>query len=410
MEVSHLPGEDGLPPAALAGVPEALSLADACDALFAAVAPYTGAVAAALAETEPPRVLAVWRCEPAQVRRLLTGTPAGAGPHPEPDLSVAAEPGTPAPLAEYAFDLADTGRAEAVRRVTLRPADGRTLLLMLFFPLDRVPDASQATQAGALAALATLLLERDFFADEARRAREARDHFLVAINHELRTPATAVMIEAGLLQSGLLGPLTPRLQGSLTRIETQLGELVRVVQRVLDLARLETAVEPPREDLLDPRDTVVTLARHVEPAATRKGVNLSLYFPRGLSLIQTDAERFRRILLCLLANAIKYTESGRVQVRVERGARAVAEGRREPLLMVRVVDTGRGIPAAELERIFEPFAQVEEGARTDSESRGVGLGLALARRLARSLGGEIEVQSTRGKGTTATLSLPYRAG
>jgi signal transduction histidine kinase len=387
--------------ATLVDAPEALTLEDACAALFASLAPYAGAVAAAFVQCEPAQVLAVWNCEPGDVRRVLSGPCLAGRPETLSELVL--------PLAADHFAAAHGQAADGVRAIPMRPADGRSILLLLFYSQDVVPDAVQLAHGSSMAALGTVLLEREFYAEEARRAREARDHFLVAIHHELRTPATAVMLEAGLLHSGLLGSLPPRLQNSLSRLESQIGELVRVVQRVLDLAKLETSIEPARDDLVDPRETVVALARHVEPAAERKSVTLSLFFPRALPIIQTDAERFRRVLLYLLANAIKYTERGKIQVRVERMTRKLTEHRREPLLVVRVVDTGRGIPREELERIFQPFAQVEEGARTDSFTRGVGLGLPLARKLARSLGGDVEVESEPGQGTTATFSVPYRA-
>jgi signal transduction histidine kinase len=123
--------------------------------------------------------------------------------------------------------------------------------------------------------------------------------------------------------------------------------------------------------------------------------------------VQTDEERFRRVLVYLLANAVKYSGPGRVQIRVER-AESSPGGAEDPTLLFRVVDSGPGIPPAELERVFEPFAQVEEGARTDSRNRGVGLGLSLARKLARSLGGDVSVESVVGSGTVATFVLPTR--
>jgi signal transduction histidine kinase len=378
----------------------AASLEEGLAALLARLCPTTGALAAAAVEWEEPRIHGCWRCSEEEVARavgtivLQASGEDGAMPHRQLPLD--------------RFRTSDGSRAASALIVPMgQRCGGRVWLLLIYATPERIAEEERERVAG-IGALGTLLCERECFAEETRRARHARDHFLVAIHHELRTPATALMLESGLLQSGLLGALPPRLQHSLTRLDGQVNELVRVIRRVLDLASLETSVDPPRDDLVDPRETITALARHIEPAAERKGIVLSLFFPRTLPVVQTDAERFRRVLLYLLGNALKYTEKGRVQVRVERSARTLGPSRREPLLLVRVADTGCGIPADELERIFEPFAQVDEGARTDSSARGVGLGLPLARKLARSLGGDVLVESAPGQGTMATFLVPYR--
>jgi signal transduction histidine kinase len=385
----------------LAAAASAATLDAALAATITAALPDAEIQAAAVGECNPPHVHAVVNCGLAEAAAILAREEVAAA-------STAGE-GSAVHL-----DLADLGGfpplgagAEHLVALPLHSSHLRRGFLLIFHrgPLS----AGQRERTVALAALVSLLLEREFHAQEAHRAREARTHFLVAIHHELRTPATALMLEGGLLQSGLLGPLPPRLESSLNRMEAHVGELIRVVQRVLDLAQWETTTDSPAEDLLDVRKAVVALARQVEPTAERRGIKLSLFFPRLLPLLQTDSDRFRRILLFLLGNALKYTDQGFVQVRVERGLRSSGSNRREPQLVVRITDSGRGIPKEELERIFEPFAQVEEGARTDSQNRGLGLGLPLARKLARSLGGDIVVESSCGAGTTATLFIPYRS-
>jgi signal transduction histidine kinase len=280
--------------------------------------------------------------------------------------------------------------------------------LLLFYRSDLVPTAEQARYITAFAGLGALVLEHDQLFEEARRALQARDHFLTAINHELRTPATALMLNAGLIHSGLMGQLPQPLQKRVQALESDVAELVRVIANVLDLGKLESGSTPASADLVNPRELVLELLRRVEPSANRKALSLSVFVPRALPLMQTDRERVSRILLHLFANAIKYTEQGGIQVRVERSTAAAGTAKREAFLFVRVTDTGRGIPPEEMERIFEPFAQVEEGARTDSQQRGIGLGLPLARKLARSLGGDVLVDSPVGRGTVATLQLPYR--
>jgi signal transduction histidine kinase len=253
----------------------------------------------------------------------------------------------------------------------------------------------------ALVVAASRILDCDAMEVGLATGTTQREHFLVALQHELRTPATALMLEAGLLQSGLLGNLPPRVHSTIERLERQVGDFLRVVQRVLDLAQVENLADG-RADLVDVRRAIVAIARNAEPEAARKGVAFSLFFPRTIPAIQTDEDRFRRVVNHLLANAVKYSGAGRVQIRVEREAGSAGV----PEILVRIADCGPGIPSDELERVFEPFAQVEEGARTDSRHRGIGLGLSIARRLARSIGGEVTVESVVGTGTTATFSLP----
>ena len=105
---------------------------------------------------------------------------------------------------------------------------------------------------------------------------------------------------------------------------------------------------------------------------------------------------------------MRFTASGEIRVRLDRLTRW--QGCRAGALQIVVQDTGCGIPAEQLERVFEPFAQVQEGARNVESGRGTGLGLTVARRLARSLGGEIRLESAAGRGTAATVLIPYSRG
>lgn len=293
-------------------------------------------------------------------------------------------------------------------RLLLIPLHVRALAvgaLLLALPEEGGPAGQQWEAARAYAGVAALVLEHDRTFEEARKARQARDHFLTALNHEIRTPALALVLNADILRA--YGEVPPRIEKVLSSTQTAIDSIVQVLEGVLQLGEKEVADLSARGDVIHPREAVLQLLRRVEPAADRKKLPISYHAPRDLPPLQTDAARFSRILIHLLTNAIKYTSEGRIEVRLERAARRVGPGAREPFLMVRVADTGRGIPREELERILEPFTQVEENARTDSLSRGVGLGLALARRLARSLGGELRLESEPGRGTVGSLFIPY---
>lgn len=403
-------GANELDPASwVRAVESATTTPDAAEALrgiLAEAVPASGAAAGAVVEMQTPRFRAAWGCDPAELASLLRADGGFAAALARASSStrgpvLLAEPDLPA-------DRILDGRV----RLLLAPLRARDAVIggmLLFYRGEEEPSAAQWRTVGAFAGLAALVLDSDTLCEEARRARQARDHFLTAIHHELRTPAAAFMLHAGLLQTGSLGPVPPRLKKTVETLETEVASLVRVVSSVLNLAQLEADSAPEHTDVVNPRELVLELLRRVEPTAERKGLPLTVFLPRSLPVLQTDAERLRRILLHLFANAIKFTQQGGIEVRVERSTRSTGSRKREPMLIVRVTDSGDGIPAADLERIFEPFAQVGEGARSDSENRGVGLGLTLARKLARSLGGEVLVESTPGEGTVATLLLPYRS-
>jgi signal transduction histidine kinase len=304
------------------------------------------------------------------------------------------------------LDDAD-GPARHLMLVPLRVRELCTGALLLTFAGGPPPPEAAQEAAAAFASFIALLLENGRLQDESRQALQSREHFLTALNHELRTPANVLLLNADLLSSGTFGELPPRMAQALQEAEANVRMMVAVLRRVLDLGQLGDQAAPERSEVLHPREAIAGLLRRMEPAAKRKNLSLSLYVPRNLAPIQTDPDRFERIIIQLVSNAVKYTSAGGIDVRIERGRRSVGPHRHEPVLIVRVSDTGRGIPQEEIERVFEPFAQVEEGARSDTGRRGVGLGLPLARQLARSLRGEITIESVPGHGTTASLILPY---
>jgi signal transduction histidine kinase len=371
---------------------------EALTGILAEAVPALGSQGAAVLEQPGLACRAAWGVDPATLPPLPRPAPSGedraAG---EYILLDRPERGTPWPSGADHI---------AVLPLRLRGVDLGSLAL-LFGPGD-LPSKPVLEVATGFAALAALVLEADRLYEEAREARQARDHFLTALNHELRTPATAFILTADLLRGEPKGVLPDRLDRLLRDADAHVQQLIGVLRRVLDLGKLGSQANPESVDLLQPRDLVAELMRRAEPTARRKNLTLSLYLPRTLPPLQSDGSRLSRIILHLLGNAIKYTAQGGVEVRLERGMQPLSRPRPEPVLVVRVKDTGRGIPPGELERIFEPFAQVDEGARSDSVERGQGLGLPLARRLARSLGGDVQVESVLDGGTTATLVIPYR--
>ena len=230
---------------------------------------------------------------------------------------------------------------------------------------------------------------------EAEAANEAKMQFLRAMSHELRTPLSAIQGYAHLLRDGMVGDISTGQQVHLDRIIASSRHLTDVVDEILTYARLEAGTEVLR---VEPGVSVDDLARDaaamVEPVAAGKGLEFQVDAASGAQLT-TDGPRVRQVLVNLLSNAAKFTYRGRVALTVE------AE---DDEVRFVVQDTGVGIAPEQLDRIWEPFWQANQ--QLTRQVGGAGLGLALSRRLARLLGGEIDVQSTRDEGSTFVFRLP----
>ncbi len=231
------------------------------------------------------------------------------------------------------------------------------------------------------------------------RANKVKTEFLASMSHELRTPLSAILGFADLLVSSPKEQLSPRARESLERIKRNGEHLLELINDVLDLAKAETG----RVDVRLANVNVIQLARAcaAEVDSLRGGKELRLSVDAadagggGAIETMTDAQRVRQILLNLLSNAIKFTDRGEVVLRVRATAAEI---------QLSVEDTGIGIPAGALKELFQDFHQLEAGDGRRYE--GTGVGLALSRRLARALGGEIEVRSREGEGSVFTLILP----
>ena len=241
-------------------------------------------------------------------------------------------------------------------------------------------------------------------AQQVNEANMAKSRFLANVSHELRTPLNAIVGYNALALSGLYGEVTPELRSAQDRIRTAADHLLRVLNDVLDLSKIEVgrmAVDA-REVALEPLlERVVSI---VEPVAEAKNVRLDLVAARDLPPLVTDARHVRQILMNLMTNAIKFTERGSVTIVATRG-----EGAKSNMIAIAVEDTGIGIARSDLGRIFDEFEQVRPGGRGDSIVRGTGLGLTVSRKLARLLGGDVEVTSRFGTGSRFTLWLPIKS-
>jgi signal transduction histidine kinase len=242
-------------------------------------------------------------------------------------------------------------------------------------------------------------------AQQVTEANMAKSRFLANVSHELRTPLNAIVGYNALALSGLYGEITPEQRSAHDRIRTSSEHLLRLVNDVLDLSKIEVGkmeVEVSAVSLEPLLEDVVSI---VEPVAEAKDVRIDLVVARDLPAMATDARHLKQILLNLATNAIKFTERGSVTIVAKRGD----AGDPSRAVLVAVEDTGIGIPEGDLARIFEEFEQVRPAGRGDSLVRGTGLGLAVARKLARLLGGDVTAESQIGVGSRFTLFLPARS-
>jgi two-component system sensor histidine kinase EvgS len=235
---------------------------------------------------------------------------------------------------------------------------------------------------------------------EAEAANRSKDQFLANMSHELRTPLHAILGYADLVRGGAL-PESSR-QEALSTIASSGRYLLSLINDLLDLSRIRSGHLELNPAPLQLAALLEEIAAMVRVEAHRKGLDFFLHAPADLpQMIEADGKRLRQILLNLLGNAIKFTDSGGVTLDVQCGP---AEGGKVEL-RVSVQDTGVGISAKDTTRIFAPFEQAEEGQKQES---GVGLGLAITRELARLMGGDVAVDSQPGRGShfRFTVKLP----
>jgi two-component system, chemotaxis family, CheB/CheR fusion protein len=231
----------------------------------------------------------------------------------------------------------------------------------------------------------------------AEQAAEAKGHFLATMSHELRTPLTAVIGIADLLETDVVGFSTEAQKEHLARIKISAWHLASIIEEVLSYSMTEsgrTRVNHGTVDLVEIASHVVAMADY---QAREKGVALDLEGADQPVFAFSDAGKIRQIVTNLVGNAVKFTDDGRVTVRV------VEE---DEWVEIQVQDTGPGIAEDQQEIVFEPFVQADNSMTR--EKGGAGLGLAVSRRLARLLGGEISLESEPAKGCTFRFTVPKK--
>ena len=278
-------------------------------------------------------------------------------------------------------------------------------------------------QTDELEAQRQTLAERNTELDEARVRLEQRaaelstvstykSQFLANMSHELRTPLNSMLLLSNLLAGTEEGTLTPKQVEFARTIYGAGKDLLGLINQVLDLAKVESGRQEVEIGPVSPREIVGHLDRVFTPLARDKGLALELAVaPDVPDPMFTDRRRLEQVLNNLIGNAIKFTPKGRVTFRVARAAPGGALRRPElaaaGAVAFSVTDTGLGIAPENHERVFAPFEQVD--AAVDRRYGGTGLGLGIARELATLLGGELQLASVLGAGSTFTLFLPLAA-
>ncbi len=231
-------------------------------------------------------------------------------------------------------------------------------------------------------------------------ASEMKSQFTARTSHELRTPLSAIIVFSDLALRDAYGPLNEKLRNALEHVSNSARHLKTVINDILDLSKIEAGGLEIFDEPFELMDLVHTVESSYLQLAEEKNLSSSIWVsPQMPERLRGDDDRLAQVLLNLTGNAVKFTEEGEVEVRIE------PHGTSKWRMIVR--DTGPGIPEDQFATIFKAYRQLDRTA-SPSKVKGTGLGLAIAYNLVQMMGGDIEVESELGVGSTFTVTLPLR--
>ncbi|MEV8316518.1 sensor histidine kinase [Streptomyces sp. NPDC059900] len=281
---------------------------------------------------------------------------------------------------------------EELRRLNRELEETNQGVLALYSELTR---ELETTNIGVLA----LHSELDEKSRQIREASEAKTRFWTNISHELRAPINSVVALARLLLDPASEPVSPEQRQQITLIEASGQTVLSLVGDLLDVVKAESGLLDVQRAPVDLRLLVSQLSATFEGTYGSKGVPLVTPDLKDLPTVTTDEKLLTQVLRNLISNACKFTDAGEVRLDIN-----LSDDRTSPSLHVTITDTGVGIPAAELGRVFEEFYQVR--GPHQSGHAGTGLGLPYARTLTELLGGTLKLSSTPGVGTRVEVRVP----
>lgn len=232
--------------------------------------------------------------------------------------------------------------------------------------------------------------------EAAETASRAKSDFLANISHEIRTPMTAIMGYFDVLLENL--PYNPDTADAALTIKRNCEHLLKIINDILDVSKIESGKMEVEQTSCSPCSIIAEIASLMRIRAIAKGLPLEVEYQGTIpETIQSDPTRLRQILLNIVGNAVKFTESGSIKLI----AKYLSDASK---LQIQVIDTGVGIANEQLYQLFKPFTQADTSMRRQFD--GTGLGLTISKRLLSLLGGDISVESTIGKGSTFTILIP----
>jgi len=312
-------------------------------------------------------------------------------------------------LGAITFVSADVGHQYTERDVELaEDLAARCSIALDNARLFRDLEAARKGAAQLNERLVVSSIRQQELAEEARDANHAKSRFLATMSHEIRTPINAIVGYTDLLEMGVAGPPTPEQAKYLARVKASSDHLIRLIDDILDLAKVESGRMVLDRETIAARESIAAAMALIEPQASSAGVGLTTECHDANSFYFGDEDRVRQILVILMSNALKFTDrGGSITVSCgttrtpDAGAKLDGNG---PWTFIRVEDTGIGISPVEAETVFQPFVQADPG--NTRKQGGAGLGLSIGLELARRMGGDLTLRSASGEGSRFTLWLP----